>query len=37
MEQLVNEKVEQFWKGIENGFIKRGQVHLINDLMSMCA
>ncbi|KAF8352162.1 autophagy-related protein [Amanita rubescens] len=26
MEQLVNEKVEQFWKGIESGFIKRGQI-----------
>jgi hypothetical protein len=26
MERLVDEKVEAFWKGIENGTIKRGQV-----------
>ncbi|KAF8732346.1 hypothetical protein AX14_004509 [Amanita brunnescens Koide BX004] len=26
MEQLVSEKVELFWKGIENGFNKRGQI-----------
>jgi hypothetical protein len=26
MEQLVNEKVEAFWKGIEGGANKRGQV-----------
>ena len=24
-EQLVEEKVETFWKGIEGGFSKRGQ------------
>jgi hypothetical protein len=34
MEQLVSEKVELFWKGIENGFNKRGQVDLINGLVS---
>ena len=28
MEQLVNEKVEAFWKGIEGGANKRGQVSL---------
>lgn len=27
MEQLVNEKVDAFWKGIEGGINKRGQVH----------
>ena len=26
MEQLVNEKVDVFWKGIESGSSKRGQV-----------
>lgn len=26
MEQVVNDKVETFWKGIENGPIRRGQV-----------
>lgn len=26
MEQLVNEKVDVFWKGIESGTNKRGQV-----------
>lgn len=36
MEQLVNEKVELFWKGIESGFNKRGQVDMMNDLMSTC-
>jgi hypothetical protein len=25
-EQLVEEKVDAFWKGIEGGFSKRGQV-----------
>ena len=26
MEQLVSEKVDTFWKGIEGGMNKRGQV-----------
>ncbi|KAL4062308.1 autophagy-related protein, partial [Scleroderma yunnanense] len=26
MEQLVNDKVDTFWKGVENGTNKRGQV-----------
>lgn len=29
MEQLVNEKVDAFWKGIESGSNKRGRVSLI--------
>jgi len=29
MEQLVNEKVDAFWKGIEGGANKRGQVSVI--------
>lgn len=28
MEQLVNEKVDAFWKGIESGSNKRGRVSL---------
>lgn len=28
MEQLVNDKVDIFWKGIESGTNKRGQVHI---------
>ncbi|KAM6501013.1 Autophagy-related protein 1010 [Amanita muscaria] len=28
MEQLVNEKVEAFWRGIEIGFDKRGQINV---------
>jgi autophagy-related protein 101 len=28
MEQLVNDKVEAFWKGIEGGANKRGQIIL---------
>jgi hypothetical protein len=26
MERLVNDKVDAFWKGMENGGSKRGQV-----------
>jgi hypothetical protein len=26
MEQLVNEKVDAFWRGVESGISKRGQV-----------
>lgn len=29
MEQLVNEKVDAFWKGIEGGSSKRGQVRAL--------
>lgn len=28
MEQLVNDKVDVFWKGIESGTTKRGQVRI---------
>jgi hypothetical protein len=30
MEHLVNEKVDAFWKGIESGSNKRGQVSLLS-------
>lgn len=29
MEQLVEEKVDAFWKGLENVALKRGEVRLM--------